>query len=497
MSEQLLLGIDVGTSSAKAVLVAADGRVVARASRANATSSPRPGWFEQDADEVWWRGVCELVAELLPAGGSRVAAIGLSGLGPCVLAADKSGTPLRPAILYGIDSRAGAQISQLNADLGAEAILRWGGSPLTSQAAGPKVAWLRDTEPGVYQLTRMIFSASSYLVYRLTGRYVLDHHTASQFNPMYDLAGRCWNTAWAARVAPGIPLPELAWPAEVVGRVTAGAARQTGLPAGVPVTAGTVDAWAEAASAGVRHPGEVMLMYGTTMFLIRVVDRPTRHPGLWCTAGLWPGSYTLAGGMATSGAVTAWLRDLTSADYQMLLIEAGLSPAGANGLLMLPYFAGERTPLFDPDARGAILGLTLGHTRGDVYRAALEGTAFGVRHNIEAMSEATRNVPPQRVVAVGGGTQGGLWTQIVSDVTGLDQDLPAETIGASLGDALLAGVATGVALDPERWNPVARTIRAVPERKGHYDSRYHDYRQLYEVTRDISHRLAAGHPSSP
>jgi len=330
--------------------------------------------------------------------------------------------------------------------------------------------------------------ASSFLVHRLTGRYVLDHHSASQCTPMYDLAAAAWAEDWAERVAPGLPLPELAWPSEVVGQVGAEAARETGLPAGLPVTAGTVDAWAEATSVGVGEPGDAMLMYGTTMFLVQVLREPRPHPGLWSTCGVFPGTRTLAAGMATSGAVTDWLRRLTGGEFAELVREAAEVPAGSRGLLLLPYFAGERTPLFDPDARGILAGLTTRHGRAEIYRAVLEGTAFGVRHNLEAMREAGGTA--RRMVAVGGGAQGGLWTGIVSDVTRAVQQVPTETVGACYGDALLAGVATGVGVDAHRWNPVAEEIHPDPDRAVRYDSYYGHYRELYRATTGIAHFLA-------
>jgi xylulokinase len=343
-------------------------------------------------------------------------------------------------------------------------------------------------EPEVFARAELFLMASSYLVHRLTGEYVLDHHSASQCDPMYDLRAADWAGDWAELVAPGIALPRLAWPTEVVGTVSARAAAETGLPVGLPVTAGTVDAWAEAVSVGVTEPGDTMAMYGTTMFLIQVLSGPRPHPGLWTTRGAFPGTYSLAAGMATSGAITEWLRDLVGGDFADLVREAVEVPAGSRGLLMLPYFAGERTPLFDPDARGILAGLTTAHGRADLYRAALEGIAYGVRHNFEAMraSGGTAN----RVVAVGGGTQGGLWTQIVSDVTGVPQQIPAETIGAALGDAMLAGVAIGLDVDFAAWNPVRETIHPDPERTVVYDQFYPHYRALYASTMDTAHFLA-------
>ncbi|WP_020673743.1 FGGY-family carbohydrate kinase [Amycolatopsis nigrescens] len=489
MAEPLLLGIDIGTSSSKGVLVDPRGAVVARASRAHETSYPHPGWVEHDAETVWWADFLALTRELVVAANGRsLAGLAVSGIGPVLLPADAAGRPLRPAILYGVDTRAGREIDELTAELGAESIVERGGTPLSSQAVGPKWRWLARHEPEVYRRTELFLMASSYLVHRLTGEYVLDHHSASQCDPMYDLRAADWAADWAELVAPGIELPRLAWPTEVAGTVSAAAAAETGLPQGLPVTAGTVDAWAEAASVGVTEPGDTMVMYGTTMFLVQVLADPRPHPGLWTTRGALPGTYSLAAGMATSGAVTDWLRKLLGRDFGDLVGMAADVPAGSRGLLLLPYFAGERTPLFDPDARGIVAGLTTAHGAAEIYRAALEGIAYGVRHNLEAMSAA--GGVAGRLVAVGGGTQGGLWTQIVSDVTGTEQQIPAETIGAALGDALLAGVAIGAEPDIAAWNPVRETVRPDPARHEVYGEFYARYRELYPATSDIAHFLA-------
>jgi xylulokinase len=489
MSDEVLLGIDIGTSSSKGVLVSADGKILARASRPHDTSYPHPGWVEHDAESVWWRDFLSLCRELVPAAeGRTIAGLGVSGIGPVLLPADGDGNPLRPAILYGVDTRATEEIAELTEEFGADAILHRGGSALSSQAVGPKLRWLNKNEPDIARRTEKLLMCSSYLVHRLTGRYVLDHHSASQCDPLYDLRGKTWSAEWAPRVAPDLPLPELAWPTEVVGKVSAKAAGETGLPEGVPVTAGTVDAWAEATSVGVREAGDVMLMYGTTMFFIQVLTDPRPHPALWGTCGAFPDTYTLAAGMATSGAVTDWLRKLMSGEFAELVAQAAEVPAGSRGLLLLPYFAGERTPIFDPDARGVLAGLTTSHGRAELYRAALEGIAFGVRHNLEAMSQAGASA--ERLVAVGGGTQGGLWTRIVSDVTGQEQQVPAETVGAAFGNALLAGIGTGAAVDPDHWNPVTEIVRPDAANKERYDSFYHHYRSLYDATVPIAHFLA-------
>jgi xylulokinase len=212
-------------------------------------------------------------------------------------------------------------------------------------------------------------------------------------------------------------------------------------------------------------------------------------PVLWSTVGVYPGSRNLAGGMATSGSITAWLKDLFgAADYADLLAAAQDSAPGAAGLLMLPYFAGERTPIADPHARGVIAGLTLSHTRGDIYRAALESIAMGVRHNIEAMEDVGARI--DRVVAVGGGTQGRVWTQIVSDVTGRGQEVPTHTIGASYGAAYLAACSIGNPSISD-WNPVAETMQPLEQNVHGYDELYGLYRELYPATARIAHALSA------
>lgn len=191
------------------------------------------------------------------------------------------------------------------------------------------MVWVQRHEPQAWQRAAGFYSSSSFAVARLTGEYVLDHHTASQCDPLYDIRAGRWDEAWSDEVAPGVPLPRLAWPGEVVGRVHAAAATQTGLAEGTPVCAGTVDAWAEAYSAGVRHPGDLMLMYGSTMFFVQVLPEYRSHPMLWTTAGVEPGSHTLAAGMATSGSLTGWLADLTGGvPFGRLVEGASTVPAG-------------------------------------------------------------------------------------------------------------------------------------------------------------------------
>jgi xylulokinase len=486
-----VLGIDMGTGSSKGVLARPDGTIVATASRAHQMSLPRPGWAEMDAERDWWGDVVALCAELVPAaGGGPIAGLCVSGLGPCLLLCDERLAPVRAGILYGIDMRATREIEELTARFGEAAIVARCGKSLSTQAVGPKMLWVRRNEPDAWARARRFHSAHSYVVAKLTGEYVLDHHTASQCDPLYDLRERAWAADWAAEVAEGLELPRLAWPGEVVGAVHAEAAGHTGLSAGTPVVAGTVDAWAEAFSAGVRAPGDLMLMYGSTMFFVQVLDGPASHPLLWTTAGVERDSYTLAAGMATSGSLTAWVQELTGGvGFGQLVEEAAATPPGADGLLVLPYFAGERTPVFDPDARGVIAGLTLRHRRGHLFRAVYEGIAFGIRQILEFLEEAVG--APQRIVAVGGGTQGGLWTQVVTDITGREQLLPAQTMGASYGGALLAAIGSGLTAPGTDWAQIAGEVVPDPRWRERYDQLYAAYCELYPATRTQVHVLAA------
>lgn len=491
------LGVDVGTSSTKGVLVGDDGTIVASATRAHDVVRPRSGWVEMDAD-IWWDEFVSIAQELVSAmPDAEIAAVGVSGMGPCVLLADADDRPVRPAILYGVDTRSGAQIARMNDELGLDEITRIGGSALTSQAAGAKIAWVADEEPDAYAAAVRLFMPASWLARRLTGAYVLDHQSASQTTPLYDIENERWYEPWWQRYASSIEQPRLTWAGDIAGTVTDAAAEATGIPLGTPVITGTIDAWTEAVSVGAHEASDLMLMYGTTMFMVftdavATGEETLRTPSMWTTAGAFPGTRNLAGGLSTSGALTAWLKDLTDADYPQLLAEAEASGPGADGLLMLPYFAGERTPIQDPDARGVIAGLTLQHTRGDLYRAALEATALGVRHNVETMRAAGADI--RRIVAVGGGTQGRLWMQVVSDVTGLVQEVPATTIGASYGAAFLAAsaiAADGAAPVISDWNPIAETINPDPDLADFYDTLFDRYVRLYEASKDVVHELAA------
>jgi xylulokinase len=490
-----LLGIDMGTGSTKGVLVDTAGTVLASETIAHGMDLPRPGWAEVDAENVWWREVCRLSKALtarLPAG-ARLSGMCVSGVGPCLVLCDADLRPLRPAILYGIDSRAHAEIDALTAEFGRDAILERAGTLLSSQAVGPKIEWVRIHEPEVFDAAAGWYGSNSYIAAKLTGEYVLDHHTASQCDPLYATRDFAWNTEWAQRICGPLPLPKLVWPSDIVGQVSAAAAAETGLPVGLPVAAGTVDAYSEAFSVGVRRPGDQMLMYGSTMFLVQVIDEYHSDPTLWTTAGVDPRTLALAAGTSTAGTLISWLQSVTGTpSFDDLTAEAMAVPAGSDGLSMLPYLAGERTPVFDPHARGVLAGMTLRHGRGHLFRAAYEGIAFGIRQILDRFDDAHA---ASRTVAVGGGIKSPVWVQAISDVTGRTQLVPEQAIGASYGDALLAGIGTGLLAPDTDWATIAREVTPDPRNRALYDDLFATWAQLYPATRETVHRLAGIDPA--
>ncbi len=490
------LGVDIGTFESKGVIVDHQGAIVAQATRPHDMIVPQVGWAEHRADEDWWSDFVAISNELLERSGiapTAIDAVACSAIGPCMLPLDRDGRPLTNAVLYGVDGRAHREVEELTARIGEDVLLDRCGNALTSQSVGPKILWLRRERPEVFAQTAQIVTSSSYLVYRLTGEFTIDHYTAANFSPLYDVGTLSWSADLADDIVDLDKLPRPAWSAEIVGAVTPEAAAVTGLAAGTPVTTGTVDAAAEAVSVGVSESGDMMMMYGSTIFIIMLVDERVRDGRLWYAPWLFEGQHASMAGLTTSGTLTHWFREHLARDlsreeaFPILTAEAAESPPGANGLLALPYFSGERTPIHDPLARGTFFGLNLTHTRGDMYRALLEGIAFGTNHVLDTYAELGQ--PPQRLFAVGGGTKNEVWIGATSDVSGLDQIVREKTVGASYGDAFLAALAIGALErgDIGTWNPVASTVVAEP--RDVYAHQYRLFRRLYEQTKDIAAAL--------
>ncbi|MEO9338404.1 FGGY-family carbohydrate kinase [Mesorhizobium sp. SB112] len=488
------LGIDIGTFETKGVIVSDTGEILASARRSHRMIVPRSGWAEHDAETHWWGEFRDIAREVIATCGlpaSEIRAVGASGIGPCMLPVDADGAPLMNAVLYGVDTRAHAEIVDLTGAIGEETLLLRTGNGLTSQSVGPKILWLKRNRPDIYEKAAAFVNSSTFIVERLTGERVLDHYSASSFSPLYDMRTNDWADDLMDGIVERERLPRLLWSSEIAGHVTARAAEETGLAAGTPVIAGTIDAAAEALSVGVSRPGEMMLMYGSTIFIILVTDEAATDPRLWYAPWLFPGRHAMMAGLATSGTLTHWFRDRFARELAddeamaKLAQEAASSPPGANGVIVLPYFSGERTPIHDPHAKGLIFGLDLTHERGDIYRAVLEGIAYGVRHVLETFGE-TGN-PPKSVTAVGGGVRNKVWLQAVSDISASAQVLRKESFGASFGSAFLAAIGVGAAResDIERWNAPAGRVDPRSDLMALYDDGFHTYRGLYEATQSF------------
>ena len=491
------LGIDIGTYETKGVLVDESGHIHAQAARAHKMLVPEPGWAEHRPEEDWWGDFVYVCQTLLKESGidpAAIKAVACSAIGPCMLPVDAHGKPLMNGVLYGVDGRAEEQVLALTDRIGESVIIERCGNALTSQSVGPKILWLKQKRPEIYAKTAHVLTSTSFLVQRLTGEIVIDHYTAANFAPLYDVTRQDWVDDLADDIIPLDKLPRLLWSNDIAGKITEAAANATGLVSGTPVTAGTIDAAAEALSVGMEHPGDMMMMYGSTVFIILRTAERVADARLWYAPWLFAGEHASMAGLATSGTLTHWFRDQfaqdldTSLAFPALAEEASTAPPGANGLLMLPYFSGERTPIHDVHAKGALFGLNLTHTRGDIYRALIEGIAHGTRHVTNTFDELGQS--PKRLLAVGGGTNNELWLQATSDITGLDQIVCKQTLGASYGDAFLAALATGTVTrsDIANWNPAVSTVKAASNPV--YDKRHRLFRKLYEQTKDIAKALS-------
>jgi len=502
-----LIGVDIGTYSSKGVIVDATSGVVSGMHMIEHNlSMPKPGWVEHDADLIWWKefaDICRSLIEKTNVNPDDIKGVGVSGIGNCVLPIDQNGTPLRQGILYGIDTRATAEIEQLETQLGKENIFGVSATHLSSSSAGPKILWIKNHEPEIFKKARWFLNSHSYVVYRLTGEATVDTYTAGGYAPLIDIAKNSWHQPAVDLIVSIEKLPRILPSCETAGKVTREASQITGLKEGTPVIVGTIDAGAEAISAGVQKIGDMMIMLGSSNSLILITNELTRTRNFWGLNWIKPGEFAVVGGMSTVGSLTRWFRDQFSHCEVDKQVRTGIdayaslanlldkSPPGANGLVALPYFEGERTPFYDPDAKGMLLGLNLKHTRADVYRALLESVGFGIRHNLKKLFE--EGLKPKRFIVIGGGTKNPEWLQIISDITGISLHVPEKQIGSAYGDAILAGVGAGVLKTLENaseWITFSHKISPNPSHKTHYDKLYQIFRKAYDNTASLMKEIS-------
>ncbi|HCR84017.1 MAG TPA: carbohydrate kinase [Lachnospiraceae bacterium] len=507
MEKAYFMGIDTGTNSSKGVLIDESGSVICEHATDHEMTNPAPGHYEHDAVKDWWGDFCIISKALIKKSGTKpsdIKAVGLSALGADCLPVDENCRPLRKAILYGIDARATDEMAQLTEMYGEEQIRKWYGRPLCSSDVMPKILWIKNKEPEVYAKTHKFLTGSSFIAAKLTENYVVDRFLGlASFNPLYFNDGTP-NPETCAPICRPDQLAQVREANDIAGYVTGTAARETGLAAGTPVIVGTDDSGAEAISTGVVAPGKMMIQFGSSIYMILGTKNLVDDERLWREEFIVPGLCDISAGTNTAGSLTKWYRDNFFADamdsekaggpdaYQTMMLGIDEIAPGSGGLITLPYFAGERTPINDPKAKGILFGLTLGHTRRHMYRSALESIGYSV--NQQLMLMLNHNIPIDQIFAVGGGVKNELWMQIVADIIGRELSTPAITVGASFGDALMA--ASGIKYPgfesfAELTNFIKPGKTYIPNIENHeaYKKYQAIYDALYPVTADLMHQL--------
>lgn len=508
--KKYLVGVDIGTQSTKAVVVTTEGEVLSSAQQEYAVDQPRPSWAEQWPqvwEEAFYNTVRKAVerAKISP---KRVASLALSGLyGGSGVPVDRNVLPLRPCIIW-MDRRAIEEVQWVKEHVDLEKLFEVTGNFVDTYFGFTKILWVKRHEPQIWEKVYKFVPPASYIQYRLTGKLAIDFSSAGNLGGLFDIKRHTWSEEMSKAL--GIPLdlmPESLVPStEVVGELLPEAAAKCGLVSGIPVVAGGIDAAVATLSAGAVEPGDNVAMMGTSTCWGIVHRGEGLSPNLVSMPHVVNPKeeiYTW-GGASTSGALLRWFRDnfgqtekevaekLGLDAYQLLDSGAEKIPPGSAGLLVLPYFMGERAPLWDPGARGVIMGLTLFHTKAHVYRALMEAAAYSLRHAIETGEKCGLKVK-REVRVVGGVTKSRLWPQILADVLGRPVLVPMGHTEAPLSDALLAGI--GVGLIPNHrvildWIQGTSVFRPRDEPHALYSRLYKIYREAYESTRNFMHELA-------
>jgi len=481
-----VLGIDVSTTATKAVLIDETGSVRGVAASEYGFDVPRPLWSEQDP-RLWWDGTVAAIGSVLASTdvpGGDVVAIGLTGQMHGLVLLDERDAVLRPAILWN-DQRTAAACDEIRATIGRDRLIAITGNDALTGFTAPKLVWVRDVEPDVWRRTAHVLLPKDFVRLQLTGDHAIDKADGAG-TILFDLAARDWSdeVVDALRIDRSWLPPTFEGPT-VTGVVTSAAAMATGLRAGTPVVAGGGDQAANAVGLGAVEPGVPALSLGTSGVIFAPTDRPIVEPGgrvhAFCHAV--PGRWHLMSVMLSAAGSLRWFRDTLAPGepYGALTDAAGEIDPGSDGLLFLPYLTGERTPHPDPLARGAFVGLTVGHDRRHLTRAVLEGVAFGLRDGLDLMVAAGMP-PPTRIRASGGGTASPVWRQILADVLGVELATVATAEGAAFGAGILAAVGAG-------WHPTVEaaagawidaTVAAAPgPNAAIYRDRHAVYRGLY------------------
>ncbi len=491
----MFLGLDVGTSGVKAILVRRDGAVTASATSALTMQTPQPGWAEQDPD-AWVAAARDAWAQVRRAQpDAMVESIGISGQMHSSVFVDGAGQVIRPALLW-CDGRTTAECAEITARAGGEARLReLVSNPALEGFTLPKVLWLRRHEPAAFARLATVLLAKDYLRFRLTGVLATEPSDASA-TLMYDTARMRWS-AELLRVldlSPAI-VPEVGGSSEVLGRLTAEAAAAWGLPAGTPVVGGGADNACGAAGVGVVAPGEAVASWGTSGTVLAPTAEPRVDPEMrahtFCH--VVPGTWYLMGVVLSAGAAFAWYRDRFARDLGIgsdataaLDAEAATAPRGADGVTFLPYLQGERTPHRDASLRGALLGLSLAHGREHVSRAVLEGICFALRDSLTILRELA--LAPDRLLLTGGGARSAFVRQLQAEIFGLPVSTVSREEGPAYGAALLAAVGAGAFRDLGEATR-ATLVRAEPEhpRPGAHAAYEEPYRRFRDAWRSGRH----------
>ena len=478
-----LLSIDIGTSACKTIAFDPEGTVLASETVSYATDYPHPDWAQQNPDD-WWQATCSAIRRITAVvDPSSIACVGIDGQSWSAVAVDAEGRVLCPTPIW-TDTRSRQECEDMRRLMPEEDWFQLDMNPLQPGYTLPKILWYRRHLPDVYQKTRWILQSNSFIVYRLTGRATQDLSQGYGLH-CFRMRSGTWDLELLEKL--GIPsslLPKLLPSSAIAGQVTPAAAADTGLLPGTPVIAGGLDAACATLGVGVIHPGETQEQGGQSGGMSLCVDQCTGDPRLILGYHVVPGQWLLQGGTTGGGGALKWLRQTICPELsfeEMSELAQTVAP-GSDGLLFLPYLRGERSPLWNPDAKGVFFGLTYTHTRAHMIRAVMEGTAYALRHNIETAHHAGGEVHLMR--AMGGSANSLVWTQIKSDVTGKEMEVPSSDTATGLGAAILAGMGCGLYATFEeavsRTVHVRRTHTPNPDNRAVYEAGYSNYLELYQ-----------------